>query len=459
MNYNLKIYIEENFDYLVNLYNRYIRFITRNHSPVEYYASPYMNLIGYPSDEFISFCTLIFNKKFKQRLSINISKKNCIFNLSQYLKLFFIYFFSKYCLSKKIDKNSVIIHGFHDDSNFNSTPYTTIKSPPLSYFEKQTVYHDVNLSFITLKSLLNNKKNNILVSFGFLTLFNFLKIHILATKIYVKNKKIRKKFLSYSYVDVLYNLAKGYGIAQFIEKLDSDSIYLHMWENRGHQLITDYLLLNSSKLIYLDLGITFRLAPNFTMFNYQKHEFNNQIFFMSEYNYNLVKNNFKKLNYTFFKNYRIDCNPPKACTNGNTLLIAPLSLKITDSLYNLIVKNSHFNLKIKLHPYINKDRYDQKHIEHRSMQELLHDYETIVYAGVTTAAIELFFSGKKVYKFESAEFLDIDPLLDYKLIKRIRTLTDVFLDANTLDCKNNLKEYMLGCHNENLHTILQKVKS
>jgi len=94
MNKELKDFIEDNFDFLVKLYNRYIRFILRKSEPLEYYASPYMNLSGYPSDKFIIFCTRYFNKKYQKNFPFSKTKESFFVKIYQYARLFLIFLLS-----------------------------------------------------------------------------------------------------------------------------------------------------------------------------------------------------------------------------------------------------------------------------------------------------------------------------------------------------------------------------
>ena len=454
MKIELKYFIEENFDFLVKLYNRYIRYCLRKSTPLEYYASPYMNLTGYPSDKFLLFCTKYYNKKYNKNLHINISKDKIIVKLYLYTKLIFLFLFSFLFFSKNIKKNSVIIHAFHSDENFNSIPYRTIKSPPLEYFSDKNVYHDINLSFVSLKSLFKYKKNNIVFSLRYMTFFELMKLHYIALKVYLQNKSINK--FDISYVDILYTLVKGVSIANLVNDMDKQSIYLHMWENRGYQVVTDFLINKKKKLFFLDLGIAFRLSPEYMMFNYLRHKLKAQFLFMSEYNYNLVKHNLGDINYELFKNYRIDCKYYKSLGKKNSiLLIAPLSLNISKKLYQLIIDNKNLNIKIRLHPYIDKNNFKDEYLEHRNIYESLDDYNTIIYAGMTTAAIELFFQGKEIYKFISDEFIDIDLLVDEGLVSKIKSLNDILLGKST-KVSIKQKNYYMGCDNKNLKEILKE---
>lgn len=456
MNKEFKYFIENNFDFLVKLYNRYVRYCLRSSSPLEYYASPYMNLVGYPSDKFIVFCAKYYNKKYNKNIIINVTKNRIASSIYLYLKLIFLFLVSPLFFTKKIKDNSIIIHGFHTDDNFKFSPYRTIKSPPLEYFKNKSIYHDVNISFVSLKSLLKYKRNNITCSIIHLSLIAFIKLHYKALTVFFQSKKIN--IFPVSYVDILYTLVKGISTSELINNLDEQSKYLHMWENRGYQLISDLLILNSNKSIYLNLGIIFRLAPEYMMFRYVKHTIRTKFLFMSEFNYDLVKGHLGKINYNFFKNYRIDCNHYNSdYKKNNILLIAPLCVDVSNVLYKLILnnKNEKLNIKIRLHPYINKSNFNNKYIEQRSIYESLDDYGIIIYAGITTATIELYFQGKKVYKFVSDEFIDIDPLVDNNLVNKIQSLAEINNDRIEYNDKD--KNYYLGCNNKNLNEILKEL--
>ena len=454
MDRELKIFIENNFDFLVNLYNRYIRYLLRKSLIVEYYASPYMNLKGYPSPIFVNFCQKYYNKKNNVDSQYNHLKINFIKNIFFYFKLLFLFFFSFLFFSKNIKSNSVVIHGFHNNSNFEFNPYTTIKSPPFEYLQNKNIYHDINLSFVSFKGLFRYRKNSIIFSLRYLSSRDFFKLHLTAYKVFIQNRKIN--ISSISYVDILFTLVKGTSIASLINSLDKESIYLNMWENRGHQLITDFLIEDKKKSLFLDLGITFRLAPEYMMFNYLRHDLKSKFLFMSDFNYNLLKKNLGNIDYQLFENYRIDCKNYNSQSEKNRiLLISPLSMDVSFRLYQLILDNKELDIKIRLHPYLNRDKFDNKHIEHRDIYKSLDDYDTIVYAGVTTASIELYFQGKKVYKFVSDEFIDIDPLVDNNLVKKIKSLNDI--GSETKVYTEDEKNYYLGCNNKKLKEILEKL--
>jgi len=457
MNIEFKYFIEDNFDFLVKLYNRYIRYSLRKSTPIEYYASPYMNLTGYPSNKFIIFCMKYYNKKYHKSLNIKIDKDRYMIKLYLYFKMLFLFLFSFLFFTKDIKKNSIIIHGFHNNDNFEFSPYKTIKSPPLENFKDKNIYHDINLSFVSLKSLLKYKQNNIIFSLRFLSFLELTKLHYIAFKILSQSKSINK--FNISYVDILYTLVKGKSISNLINYLDTESIYLNMWENRGHHLITDFLIKDSSKSIFLDLGIMFRLAPEYMMLNFPRHTLKSKFIFMSRFNYDLVKNNLGNVNYKLFKNYRIDYKNYNIQGKKNSiLLISPLSISISKKLYQLILDNedTSLNIKIRLHPYLTKSSFNIKYIEQRDIYQSLEDYDTIVYAGATTAAIELYFQGKKIYKFISDEFVDIDPLVDNNLVDKIKSLDEI--QFNNKYFTQEEKEYYLGCNNKSLKEILEDLK-
>ena len=453
---NSKKFIENNFDHLVKFYNRYIRYKLRKSSSIEYYASPFMNLDGYPSDKFLFFCNKIYNKKNNTCLKTDYKKQSLSISLYKYIKIFLLFLLSKIFFSKKIKKKSVVIHTYHSDKNFDHAKYKSLKSPPLEYFKKNHVYHDINISFVSFKSLFKYKKNNVLCSICYISLLDFIKIHFLSFKIFIQNKKIN--LYSISYVNIFYTLVKGWGLAKLINNLDDETHYLHLWENRGYQLISDLLTKKTKKSIFLNLGVIFRVSPEYTMFNYLRHDLKSKILFMSEYNFNLVKKNLGKIDFDFFKNYRIDCNNYQIKGRNNSiLLICPLSEKVTRFIYNLILDNNNkdLNIKIKLHPFLNQKNFNSKDIEPRDIYKCLHDYDTIIYVGITTAAIELYFQGKKIYKLYSDNFLDIDPLIDNNLVYKIKSLTDMKDYNYTSDEKN--KQYYLGCDNKSLDKILDNI--
>lgn len=451
-----KEFTENNFDYLVKFYNRYIRYKLRKSNAIEYYASPYMNHNGYPSDEFLFFCNKIYNKKNNISLTTDFKKQSKYISFIKYIKIFLLFFLSKIFFSKKIKKESIIIHTYHSDNNFNHDSYKSLKSPPFEYFKNKHIYHDINISFVSFKSLLRYKKNNVLCSICHISLSDFIKIHFLSFKIFKQNMNIN--LYPISYVNIVYTLFKGWGLSKLINNLDDKSCYLHMWENRGYQLISDLLTKNAKKSIFLNLGVIFRVSPEYTMFNYPRHDLKSKILFMSEYNFNLVKKNLGKIDYEFFKNYRIDCNDYRINGKKNSiLLICSLSEKNTRFLYNLILDNNNndLNIKIKLHPFLNQTNYNSKDIEQRDIYKCLQDYDTIIYMGITTAAIELYFQGKKVYKLHSQEFLNIDPLVDNNLVFKIKSLTEVREYKNTSDIRK--KQYYLGCNNKSLDKIINNI--
>lgn len=456
LNRDVKLFIEKNFDYLVELYNRYIKFCLRKSTPIEYYASPYMNLVGYPSNDFINFCTIVYNKRNRTNYLTIEKNYHFIHSFFAYGKLLFLFLFGSLFFEKKLQSNSVIIHGFHSDTNFQFSPYRTIKSPPLDAFQDKNIYHDINLSFISLKSLHKYRKNSVISSLRFLTIKTFIKLHFIAMKIYFQNKKIKVFAIQFSYVTILYNLVKGYATAELINNMKENSVYLHMWENRGHQLITDYLVTNRKNLFFLDLGITFRLAPEYTMFYYQKHYFQSTILFMSKYNFDLTRTHFKSLHYDFFKNYRIDCENKSAPLNDNILVVSPLSEEVNAMLYNLVKENQEKKIKIKMHPYLKTDKYDKKFLEEKNLNDLFYDYGTVIYAGVTTASLELYFQEKKVYKFENDYFLNIDPLIDNNRVESIYTLDTILESHERTVINEQFKEYMFGCKNRSLESILKE---
>ena len=454
MDKELKFFIENNFDFLVRLYNRYVRFMMRYGDDVEYYASPMMNLQGYPSEYFLSFCTRYYNKKQQGSYSFIVKKKSVVKSFFRYGKLIFVFFFSSILFQKKIDKKSIVVHAFHKDSDLKKQPYTTMKTPPLESFESYTLYHEINLSFISLKHPFSYRKHSIVSGLRFLSFWQFLCLHGKALRIYYMNYT----FEGNSYVSILYTLVKGYSTALLINALDEDSLYLNMWENRGHQLITDKLLENANKQIFLNLAVNFRVSPEYTMFYHLRHTPKSQFLFMSQFNYDLVSNRLKNISYDFFKNYRINCQQFSFNDSKDAiLLLAPLSKATTDALYKLIQAYPLLTIKIKLHPFLKSDEYDEAFIETRNIYETLSDYTIIVYSGITTAALELYFQGKTLYKFESESFLDIDPLVDKGLVEKITSLDNIDTKQKHRLLQEE-KNYYLGCDNKTLQEILQGMR-
>ena len=454
MDRGFKLFVEKRYDFLVELYNRYIKFQLKKNSDIEYYSSPYMNLIGYPDEEFINFCKVYYNKKFSKNILVNKKKMSFVREFFSYLKLVIIFVTSPLFFSKNIKKDSAVVHAFHSNEYFKKKPYVTLKTPPFEHLKKENVYHDINISFIKIRDLVKYKGHDIVSSIRYLSLMSFIKLHFIAAKSYYSNRKIN--LMSISYSRILYTLVKGKSIANLINKLDESSYYLNMWENRGHNLITDYLIQEPKKSIFLDLGIMFRLSQYYMVLNYQRHQFNSNLLFMSEFNYDLVKKNFNGLNPWFYKNFRIDNSEIKdKVETTKILLIAPLSESITDNLYELIGMYNNLDIKIKLHPYTLSKKYEKKYLETRSIYNILDDYSIIIYSGITTAVIELYFQGKEIYKYVNDEFFDIDPLIDNKLVNKIDSLDNI--QFNKTSFTDEEKNYYLGYKNKELKDIVKEI--
>ena len=455
MDREFKAYIEQEFDYLVKLYNRYIRRFLKDVSPLEYYASPYMNLVGYPSENFLYFCAQSYNKKYQKNIRYKPSSIKIFRSLYHYVKLLFLFTFSSLFFSKKVDSNSVIIHAFHDDENFHLSPYRTIKSPPLETFTNHKVYHDINISFISLKSLFHYKKHNILCSLSYLSFRELMKLHYLAARVYFKSKTLQG--YGVSYVEILFTLVKGVSIASLINQTDTSSIYFNMWENRGYHHILDFLVKDNKKLYHLDLGVLFRLSPEYMMLHHLRHTPRGYFLIMSHFNYDLVYKRMGSIEYDFFKNYRINCHTRDVKNvKNNILLLSPLSSGVAKRLYTLLLSYDKGNIKLKLHPYLERTSFNEEYLETRALYDILDDYDTVVYTGATTAAIELYFQGMKVYKFITSEFLDSDPLVDNALVETIDSLEAIGESTHTFT--QDEKNYYLGCDNKTLQEILQGMR-
>jgi hypothetical protein len=420
-----------------------------------------MNEIGYPSSNMDNFFRYYYNKKFSKKIKYIKIRNKFASSAYLYFKLLFLFIFS-FLFFKKPNNNKKynIVHAFHSDSDFLNKPYRTTKTPPSEeLINDSTLYHDVNLSFVSLNKLLEYKKHRITLSIRYLSIFTFIILHFTALKVYINSYKLFKlNFLNTSYCSILYILVKGYSIGSLINSLNKDSRYFNMWENRGYHHILDDIVINHEKNICLDVALIFRFSPQYTMLKTTRRELKSKILCMSKLNYDLVKNNLGNVNYNFFKNYRIDCENYNSKGKKNSiLLLSPLSVDVSNTLYKLIIdnKNDALNIQIRLHPYLNKDNYDNKYIEDRNIYDSLDDYDTIVYAGITTASVELYFQGKNVYKFITDEFIDIDMLVDNNLVSKIKSLDEI---NNKINRYNKVdKNYYLGCNNKTLKEILEEL--
>jgi hypothetical protein len=86
----------------------------------------------------------------------------------------------------------------------------------------------------------------------------------------------------------------------------------------------------------------------------------------------------------------------------------------------------------------------------------LEDYDTVIYAGPTSASFELYFQGKKLYYLATDDFIDIDSLMDNGLVKKIYTLSDI--KDNNKKFTEKEKQYFLGCNNKTLNTVLKEIR-
>jgi len=456
-----KEYIEENFDFLVELYNRYVRFIYKNKSTLEYYSSPLMNLIGVPSDEFNVFCIRYYNRKFSQISPESIKSNSILYSLLRAAKIILIYFYSKFIFKKIRNKKSIVIHAFHKESDFNRKEYSTLKSPPFEYFDGFNIIHDINPSFVSISSMHKFKgyRDNITCSLIYINIFDFLYFFTLSLKYFFSFYLIRRSSsilndFPANVHDIIFNILKGVGTSKLINNLDNESRYLHMWENRGHQNIADFLLNSDLKSLFLNVAVIFKNNPEYMFFRFLNHKRRSKLLLMSESNRDILPDKVVQ-NSSLFYNYRIPkLNISNDSYSNKILVITPISVSRSRELYNLVCKSNIKNIKIKFHPFVDTKFFKEKYIENRNLYSCIKDYGSVLYSGYTSAALELYFLNKKIYKLETLNKIDIDFIVDYNMCTIISSLDDITskTELNRLDTKN----YFLGIENNILQYYINK---
>lgn len=215
IDFRVKTYIEDNYEYIIQLWNRFIRFKSCKQSNLFYYSSPIISSLGYPPNAIISLGIVLFIKNNRNKNIILHTKRKelIVYFTKKYLKfvkikdlllqLNVIGFILKYWISKiilkPIDTNTrkIVIHSHHHSSFFNNENYITSKFPDLSEVTASNGFgllYDINPNYFHFRDILKFRKYRCVFSPISLGFYELLSIYIISIIYWVKNIFLFKAF-------------------------------------------------------------------------------------------------------------------------------------------------------------------------------------------------------------------------------------------------------------------------
>lgn len=482
---NVKLFIENHYEYIVNLWNRFVRFRCRNEKTNFYYSSPFISGLGYPPNYIISLGIILYIKKHSDKKIILLTKKKEL--ISYFIKkryfmpniievknalknivvtvTFLLKYFLAFFILKKIDSNKhcLVIHSYHDNSFFNSTQYITSKIPDFSKIAREyntKLYYDINPSFFPIEMIFRFKKYGCVFSPTNLNLVSFFYCYIEAMVHLLKNKILFKSFYFSAeniFNQIFFNLIKVKSISRLINNISDKSLYIMPWENRGYQLGIEKNLNVPKKLLNYSCGLLSKISPEYVNYRYIKHQNFSHHITMSKNVKSFLEKVSPRRKFGIAKSPRIfnvTINSLAKKQRKKILVICPIDLESTKRLVKIVLGQDDYDCKIKLHPYVKLEDIPSKYVEKRRLSECLSDYSIAIYSGFTTASMEAYLSGLNVYKFFNPNKLSFDTM-DEVNIKEIKDLKEIsywrkidkldelmnqYLGVQELDFENYIKQ-------------------
>ncbi|MCT4616231.1 MAG: hypothetical protein N4A49_15340 [Marinifilaceae bacterium] len=445
-------YVHNNYEHIVEVYNRYISFIFRDKEIDSYYLSPFMNLQGVPSQEFECFCIRYFQKSSGANILKTYQKNNFLNPIFKFIKFILVYIFCKISLKKNQDDNVILIHAFHSSSDLKRDVYSTVKSPFVD-IEGKKVIHDINPSFIKLSEILKLRRKEVICSLVYVSLYSLLSLTIKSIKTYIFCKRVVLKSsilknFPICFTEIFINYLKYFSYSTVVDSLSSGSIYINFWENRGYQMLADYKMKYPRRNLFVNLSITSKASPEYVLLRKLRQKRRSDLLIMSEYNRKILGVNH---NYRLFKNYRINFAPIFSANNDRILGVSSISQKQSEKLYEEI-KLYGKGSKIKFHPYVDNSKFDSSFFENQDIYSAISKYGIVVYSGFTTAAVELLSNMIPVFKLSDKLVTPYDPLVEENLIKELKNIGKFKIQK----IDNNIKDYYLGIRNIEFNNILKE---
>jgi hypothetical protein len=478
-----KCFIEQNYEYLVDLWNRFSRNKTKYLNNIFYYSSPLLSGIGYPPHYIISLGIILYIKKrlkgknvtlHTQRpelISYYLNKKilSKIFDLYSLFKVlcFIITYLVAKCflITPRKNKKTIIVHSNHADSFFKpERGYVTSKVPDLSILEKEkgyTVLYDINPNFFTFFNIIKFSSRKIVYAPVYLSFLEIISICFQSAVFTIKNYLLWKSFyfsVDSVYYQIFFNILKRKSIVAMLRQFDNDYKYIMPWENRGFQLGVECDL-NSDNLINYECGLLSKTCSEYNSYRHLRHTPSATLLAMSKGSADFLSILGPSSGIDIVKSPRVFYLKAKdnGCTNKDTVLvICPSDKALTEMmLKDAFNTQHHFNIKIKLHPY-DKRKVENKYFESRPLFSCLSDYSIAVFSGVTSASMEVYLAGLKVYRYNNPNWLCFDTL-DGIDVSSINSFNEIEADCENVENKKmELINYYLGINEIDFVSYLNK---
>jgi hypothetical protein len=474
----VKVFIENNFDYIVTLWNRFIRYKSMKLDDLFYYSSPIVSGMGYPPRSIVSLGIILYIKKRqKSYMVLHTNRSELIayytksyfrlFSIKELVSTFFsIFFLTSFLLSKYIFRSidkikpAIIIHSHHHKYNFNKDYYRTSKVPDLSHTTSNNgfnLYYDINPSTFSILDIFKFRKYNCIFSPSQLDIRTVLRVYFQSAVFWYKNLILFKSFFfseTNIYNGIFFNIIKRKSISCVISNIHKKSYYIMNWENRGYQLGVEKDM-NGEKIIQYSSGILSKVGTEYCNYRYIKHKNFAINITMSKY----VKGFLSKLNrnrdYSIIvKSSRVSKTQNTNIQNTNKLIICPIDKQITKELLKLFHNDA--NAIFKFHPYCVLN-IDKSRIEKRTLSECLKDYTIAITDGLNTSSIlELLLAGIKVYRVNNQNSILSDYLDGFQLNLE-GNLISIKLPINKEYMSEGLKNYYIGVNEMTFNHFLSNI--
>ena len=443
----IKEFIEDQYDHIVDVWNRFVRLKTRKENDYFYYSSPIASGLGYPPDCIIALGIIMYIKNnMDKRIILHTQKKDIIsYFLNKKLiltglisKSFFstIIFFIHYVFARifltKINSPCIVVHSFHDDSFFQGTQYVTSKIPNLEYITKARSYslrYDINPSFFSLKNIVELRKHNCIYSPRYLSLLSIFGLYFQSAYYLIKNKMLFKCFYfstTNHYSKIFFELFKRKSIAKLMHKMPPNSYYIIPWENRGYQLGIENDV-KGKKLIQYSCGLLSKISPEYVNYRYLRHHSFALHLAMSKKVREFLLKLSPNRNIDIVKSPRVFLSKvaksEEIKKTPAVIVICPIAQPIVQRMIQLFLHQTQYSLKFKFHPYCQVAIAKEK-VEQRPLSDCLADYSVAIYEGFTTASMEAYLSGLSVYRLYNPNRISFDTM-DNISIKTIKSLDEI----------------------------------
>lgn len=476
-----KFFIEHNYDHIVDVYNRFFRRKAFKESKEFYYSSPFASGIGYPPNNLISMGIVLYAKRKNIDKELILTERNELLayfgkvskvtlarlfftGMLKSSRLLMVFVVSRIFLRpKRFDTPQIIVHSFHDTPFFQGHEYLTDKLPdlsPVAHSHGYDMSFDVNPHFVDFSSVLRFRKRNCFVSLAGLKFWELVGLYFVALRFHFRNLYLFKSFFfgtESHYSEIVYSLAKAKSIARVISSLPEHSRYIMPWENRGYQLAIECEV-GGEALVHYSCGLLSKVSTEYFSYRYLKHEPTASLLAMSRKVKDDLLALFPGRQIDVVKSCRVFDPRPislkvKAIVGQKILVICPIDREMTKLLVEKFGSGVDYQVRFKFHPY-NRPPIAQEKIEERKLVHCLQDYSIAIYAGVTTASIEAYFSGLNVYRYHDLNTLSFDTM-DSLDVKRIRSIDEVE-PYRSVDVYGKL-DYYLGLNELDFVSYLERV--